>query len=142
MEDEDESKYKGTFLQFLKAGEPVYIYPPFLLNDAHGVSQRLRYSNSGSYSLDKSMSAIDLQRTKAFPENIEFDVLLTFKGNPSGNLVRSVTPTATNLTVNQHHSFVKLPDNNYNKRKFDPRSGSIEKQKKYRVRIDCFPQEE
>ena len=97
---------------------------PFLLNDAHGVSQRLRYSNSGSYSLDKSMSAIDLQRTKAFPENIEFDVLLTFKGNPSGNLVRSVTPTATNLTVNQHHSFVKLPDNNYNKRKFDPRSGS------------------
>ena len=97
---------------------------PFLLNDAHGVSQRLRYSNSGSYSLDKSMSAIDLQRTKAFPENIEFDVLLTFKGTPSGNLVRSVTPTATNLTVNQHHSFVKLPDNNYNKRKFDPRSGS------------------
>ena len=41
---------------------------PFLLNDAHGVSQRLRYSNSGSYSLNKSMSAIDLDRTKAFPE--------------------------------------------------------------------------
>jgi len=97
---------------------------PFLLNDAHGVSQRLRYSNSGSYSLNKSMSAIDLDRTKAFPKNIEFDVLLTFTGNPSGNLVRSVTPTASNLTVNQHHSFVKLPDDNYNKRKFDPRSGS------------------
>ncbi|MDG2476018.1 MAG: zinc-dependent metalloprotease [Flavobacteriaceae bacterium] len=97
---------------------------PFLINDAHGVSQRLRYSNSGSYSLNKSMSAIDLERTKAFPENIEFDVLLTFTGNPSGNLVRSVTPTASNLTVNQHHSFVKLPDNNYKKRKFDPRTGS------------------
>ena len=97
---------------------------PFLLNDAHGVSQRLRFSNSGSYSLNKSMSAIDLERTKAFPDNIEFDVLLTFTGNPSGNLVRSVTPTASNLTVNQHHSFVKLPDDNYNKRKFDPRSGS------------------
>ena len=97
---------------------------PFLLNDAHGVSQRLRYSNSGSYSLNKSMSAIDLERTKAFPKNIEFDVLLTFTGNPSGNLVRSVTPTASNLTVNQHHSFVQLPDDNYNKRKFDPRSGS------------------
>ena len=70
------------------------------------------------------MSAIDLDRTKAFPKNIEFDVLLTFTGNPSGNLVRSVTPTASNLTVNQHHSFVELPDNNYKKRKFDPRSGS------------------
>ena len=97
---------------------------PFLLNDAHGVSQRLRFSNSGSYSLNKSMSAVDLKRTKAFPDNIEFDVLLTFTGNPSGSLVRSVTPTPSNLTVNQHHSFVKLPDDNYNKRKFDTRSGS------------------
>ena len=96
----------------------------FLIRDAHGVSQRLRYSNSGSYTLNKSMSAIDLDRTKAFPKNIEFDVLLTFTGNPSGNLVRSVTPTASNLTVNQHHSFIELPDNNYKKRKFDPRSGS------------------
>ena len=96
----------------------------FLIRDAHGVSQRLRYSNSGSYTLNKSMSAIDLDRTKAFPKNIEFDVLLTFTGNPSGNLVRSVTPTASNLTVNQHHSFVELPDNNFKKRKFDPRSGS------------------
>ena len=96
----------------------------FLISDAHGVSQRLKYSNSGSYTLNKSMSAIDLDRTKAFPKNIEFDVLLTFTGNPLGNLVRSVTPTASNLTVNQHHSFVELPDNNYKKRKFDPRSGS------------------
>ena len=97
---------------------------PFLINDAHGVSSRLRYSNSGSYSLNKSMSAVDLDRTKAFPKNIEFDVLLTFTGIPSGNLVRSVTPTASNITVNQHHSFVELPDNKYQKRKFDPRSGS------------------
>ena len=97
---------------------------PFLINDAHGVSLRLKYLKSGSYTLNKSMSAIDLERTKSFPENIEFDVLLTFTGNPSGNLVRSVTPTASNLTVNQHHSFVKLPDNNFYKRKFDPRSGS------------------
>ena len=97
---------------------------PFLINDAHGVSQRLKSSNAGSYSLNKSMSAIDLERTKAFPKNIEFDVILTFTGSPAGNLVRSVTPTASNLTVNQHHSFVELPDNNYIKRKFDPRSGS------------------
>ncbi len=97
---------------------------PFLINDAHGVSSRLKYSNSGIYSLNKSMSAIDLDRTKAFPKNIEFDVLLTFTGTPSGNLVRSVTPTPSNLTVNQHHSFVELPDDKYQKRKFDPRSGS------------------
>jgi hypothetical protein len=71
-----------------------------------------------------SKSAIDLERTKAFPKNIEFDVMLTFIGNPKGSLLRNVTPTPSNLTVNQHHSFIQLPDNNYKKRRFDPRSGS------------------
>ena len=97
---------------------------PFILQDAHGVSLRLKNSNSGSYSLDLSKSAIDLERTKAFPKNIEFDVMLTFIGNPKGSLVRNVTPTPSNLTVNQHHSFIQLPDDNYKKRRFDPRSGS------------------
>ena len=97
---------------------------PFILQDAHGVSLRLKNRNSGSYSLDLSKSAIDLERTRAFPKNIEFDVMLTFVGNPIGSLVSSVTPTPSNLTVNQHHSFIQLPDNNYKKRRFDPRSGS------------------
>ena len=97
---------------------------PFILQDVHGVSIRLKNSSSGSYSLDILKSAIDLERTKAFPKNIEFDVMLTFTGNPKGSLVRSVTPTPSNLTVNQHHSFIQLPDNNYMKRGFDPRSGS------------------
>ena len=97
---------------------------PFILQDVHGVSIRLKNSSSGSYSLDLLKSAIDLERTKAFPKNIEFDVMLTFTGNPKGSLVRSVTPTPSNLTVNQHHSFIQLPDNNYMKRGFDPRSGS------------------
>ena len=96
----------------------------FILQDAHGVSSRLKNSSSGSYSLDLSKSAIDLERTKAFPKNIEFDVMLTFIGNPKGSLVRNVTPTPSNLTVNQHHSFIQLPDNKYEKRRFDPRSGS------------------
>ena len=34
-----------------------------------------------SYSLDASRSAVNLERTKAFPRNTELDVLLTFTGN-------------------------------------------------------------
>lgn len=98
---------------------------PFLMQDTHGVSNRLRGSGEGSYSLDKSKSAMWLPRTKAFPKNIEFDVLLTFSGQPTGRNLRSVTPTASLVTVNQHHSFVELPDNNYQPREFDPRSGAI-----------------
>ena len=48
----------------------------FLMQDAHGVAQRLKSSKQGNYSVDKSRSAISLGRTKNFPDNSEFDVLL------------------------------------------------------------------
>ena len=95
-----------------------------LMEDAHGVSQRLARAQQGNYRVDKSRSAISLPRTKAFPKNVEFDVLLTFTGQPKGGLIRSVTPSPKAVTVHQHHSFVALPDNNYTPRRFDPRSGA------------------
>ncbi|KOY52768.1 zinc-dependent metalloprotease [Polaribacter dokdonensis] len=98
----------------------------FFMRDAHGVARSLARQNQGNYSLDKSRSAFNLERTKSFPKNSEFDVLLTFKGSPRGYNIRSVTPDASAVTVNQHHSFVELPDGNYQPRKFDPRSGSYQ----------------
>ncbi|MDC1464416.1 zinc-dependent metalloprotease [Polaribacter sp.] len=96
----------------------------FFMRDAHGVVNTLERNKQGSYSLDASKSAFHLERTKAFPRNVEFDVLLTFKGTPKGYNIRSVTPDASLVTVHQHHSFVELPDNNYKPRKFDTRSGA------------------
>ena len=98
---------------------------PFLMQDAHGVSQRLKRSKQGSYSVDKSRSAVSLARTKNFPKNSEFDVLLTFQGSPQGGLIRSVTPSPNSVSVHQHHSFVQLPEVAFEQRKFDPRSGAI-----------------
>ncbi|MDC6364515.1 MULTISPECIES: zinc-dependent metalloprotease [Flavobacteriaceae] len=96
----------------------------FLMRDAHGVSSRLKSRKQGSYSLDKSKSALAFDRTKAFPKNVEFDVTLTFKGNPTGDWIKSVTPVPNLVTVAQHHSLIELPDDNYKKRVFDPRCGS------------------
>ena len=96
----------------------------FLLEDRHGIIKRLVDRNQGKYAIDKSKSSINLDRTKAFEKNIEFDVLLTFTGNAEGNFIKSVTPSPDNITVYQHHSFIELPDNNYKSRIFDPRSGS------------------
>ncbi|RZV62754.1 MAG: DUF5117 domain-containing protein [Flavobacteriaceae bacterium] len=98
---------------------------PFLMQDAHGVANRLKRSKEGNYSIDASKSALSLERTKAFPKNVEFEALLTFKGQPTGNKLRSVSPTASLVTVIQHHSFVELPDGNYTPREFDVRSGAI-----------------
>ncbi len=96
----------------------------FLMRDAHGVSNRLKNTKQGTYNLDISKSALAFERTKAFPKNIEFDVTLTFKGNPTGEWIQSVAPNPSLVTVAQHHSFIELPDDGYEKREFDPRCGS------------------
>ena len=107
-----------------KNGTYVIDITDFLMQDAHGVAERLKRTNQGSYTLDKSKSAFALDRTKAFPKNIEFDVTLTFKGEPKGGYIRSVAPNASLITVAEHHSFIELPDDNFKEREFDPRSGS------------------
>ena len=95
----------------------------FLLRDAHNVAGRLKRSKQGNYRLDKKRSAMNLDRTKNFPQNTEWDVLLTFEGEPQGGWVRSVTPSPEAVSVQQHHSFIQLPDAGYTPREYDPRSG-------------------
>lgn len=114
----------GFVIKETNQGKYLVDATSFFMRDAHGVQGRLSSRKQGSYSLDKSRSAISLERTKAFPKNVEFDVMLTFKGTPKSYNIRSVTPTASLITVNQHHSFIELPDGSYKPRKFDPRSGS------------------
>ncbi len=110
-----------------KTGSGNYLIDitPFLLQDAHGVSDRLKRGNHGSFSLDQTRSVLSMERTRAFPDNVEFEALLTFKGEAKSRTLRDVLPSSNAISVIQHHSFVKLPDNNYEKRIFDPRSGAI-----------------
>ncbi|MCB0642996.1 MAG: DUF5117 domain-containing protein, partial [Phaeodactylibacter sp.] len=96
---------------------------PLLLSDAHGVAQSLKSSKQGSYSLEESRSAVYLPRSKNFPKNTELEATLTFLGQPEGSYIRSVTPTPSAVTVRMHHSFIELPDANYEPRAFDPRCG-------------------
>ncbi len=95
----------------------------FFIRDAHGVSKRLKQSNEGTYSLDKSRSVFNLEGSRNFPENTELDFWISFKGEAKGREIYSVSPDADNITVRQHHSFVQLPDDNFQPRKFDPRAG-------------------
>ena len=95
---------------------------PFLMRDAHGVSTRLKKGKEGTYKLDKSKSALWNERTKNFPDNSEFEVMLTFVGEPTGKYIKTIAPNQNNLTVRQHHSFVRLPDDEYTTRAFHPYS--------------------
>ena len=115
----------GFKIENRTGGKFIIDFSPFLLQDAHGVIDSLSSKNEGNYTLDLSKSALSLERTKAFPKNVEFEALLTFKGDPKGKNIKSVSPTPSLVSVIQHHSFIELPDDNYKKRKFDPRSGAI-----------------
>jgi len=113
----------GFVIKEEKNGNYLVDATSFFLRDGHDVIGRLARNGEGNYRLDKTRSAFNLDRTKAFPKNIEVDVLLTFTGKPTGNYLSSVTPNAKAVTVYQHYSFVELPDNHYKPRVFDTRSG-------------------
>lgn len=101
-------------------------FTPFLMQDKHGVADRLKLAKQGVYKIDKTKSAIELDHTKSFPKNSEFEALLTFSGKPTGKLITSgVSPDPSLVSVIQHHSFVELPDDEYKPREFDPRSGAL-----------------
>ena len=98
-------------------------FTPFLLRDSHNLGEKLGDLDQGNYNLDESRSAIYLPNTKSFPENTEFEATITVTGKARGAEIRSVTPDPHAVTVRMHHSFIKLPDNNYKPRRFDVRSG-------------------
>jgi hypothetical protein len=114
----------GFKIEYTRNGSYFIDLTDFLMQDAHGVLKRLAQAKQGTYSLDKSKSSLALERTKSFPKNTEFEARLTFAGNGTGAEIRSVAPNADNVTVVEHHSFIELPDNNYQPRLFDPRSGA------------------
>ena len=97
----------------------------FLLSDVMGVVNRLRSMHQGNYSLDASRSALYLPATKNFPLNTEIEATVSFVNNEgqAGDFVRSVSPSPGAITLRIHHSFVQLPDRNYQPRVFDPRAG-------------------
>ena len=113
----------GFDVEAREGGRVLIDITNFLLQDAHGVAQRLQSAGQGSYSPDLSRSAIYLPGTFNFPKNSEFEATLTFTGTGAGAWLRSVVPTPESVTVRLHHSFVQLPDDGYQPRNFDPRSG-------------------
>ena len=96
----------------------------FFLRDARDVTGTISGRDQGNFSLDKSRSAFYLDNTKAYPENVEVESILTFTSSNPGRLVNSVAATGGSVTLRQHHSLVKLPDDNFAVRYADSRIGT------------------
>jgi hypothetical protein len=97
----------------------------FFVRDAHGVADRLKRVGEGNFKVDDSRSAIYLPRTKAFPDNTEVEAMVTLLGDPTGRHLPTVMPDRKALTVHIHHSFIRLPDDNYEPLPYEPQTGVI-----------------
>ncbi|HYN81528.1 MAG TPA: zinc-dependent metalloprotease [Gemmatimonadaceae bacterium] len=96
----------------------------FVMRDWNDVTGTLTANNEGTYAVARDRSSVYRPYTKAFPDNSEIDVALTFvtTGKP-GQTVASIVPEGRSFTLRQHLSFVRLPDSNYRPRVLDPRTG-------------------
>ncbi|MEL6821630.1 MAG: zinc-dependent metalloprotease [Calditrichota bacterium] len=116
----------GSFPIIAQTGKSVLVdATSFIVRDVHHVSRTLRSTRQGNFSLDSKRSAVYPDGLRSFPENSEIEALLTFAGQNPGQYVQQVTPTPEAISVRVRHSFIELPDETYQPRLFDPRSGYI-----------------
>lgn len=95
----------------------------FLIQDFHGVADRLAQLKQGRFNVDKSKSAFYQTNSKVFPLNTELEASVTFSGSGAGKYLRSVSPDSHHFSIRFHHTFAHLPDDNYQPRIFHPKSG-------------------
>lgn len=95
----------------------------FTQQDFHNVAGTLKSNKQGHFSIDKSRSVINWKNSKSFPNNTELSAIVTFKGEPGGRFLSSVTPDARYVSIKFRHSFIALPDEGYQARRFHPYSG-------------------
>lgn len=98
----------------------------FLTRDVLDAADRLT-DDSGKprFKLDKDLSITDLDATKVFPDNLEFEARETFASDKPGPEVENIAPDPKLFTLIVHHSLVKLPPPGYTPRRFDPRVGGF-----------------
>ena len=108
---------------------------PLLTSDLHGIAPAmgggpgiagaLKAAGQGDYALDPARSAALPEAARSFPDNSEFEALLTFAGDGAGEFVNQVAVDASALTLRQHLSFVRLPPSGFVPRAFHPASGGF-----------------
>ncbi len=94
-----------------------------LISDPHGVVARLKTTEQGDYSLDAKRSLALAEAFRTFPDNAEFEALVTFSGAGEGPVLQQVAADPRSISLRQRWSFVRLPEPGYTPRRYHPASG-------------------
>src|SRR5688500_2258547 len=95
----------------------------FFVSDVFTVAGSIRAARNGSVRIDRERSFIDAANTRSFPGNTEIRAVLSYASDEPGQDLRRYAPDGRSVTLQQHHSFVRLPANPLPVRKYDPRAG-------------------
>jgi hypothetical protein len=102
-------------------------FTSYLTGDRHGVTRLLENSRQGKYAIDAARSLALTDEARSFPDNSEFEAVLTFAGSgPQDDAPRYVYDVAmdpASLSLRQHISLVRLPEPGYRRRPYHPYSG-------------------
>ncbi len=126
----DES-FADSFIASLKveaegSGGVLVDMTDFLERDGMSIVQHLKGRGQGSFTIAKDLSFVDVKNSFAFPDNVEIDAFLTLSSKEPGEEVATTAANGRDVTLIQHHSFVRLPEPGFEPRIADPRMGAIE----------------
>ncbi|MHA7872744.1 MAG: DUF5117 domain-containing protein, partial [Hyphococcus sp.] len=108
-------------------GELLVDISSFLTRDALNVRGVLKdHPEGGDFSIADDRTAPDFSQVLVFPDNVEFDAFLTLTSGAPKSEVVATAADGRAITLVQHHSLVRLPDDGFRSRMFDPRSGAID----------------
>ena len=96
----------------------------FLLSDVWNVIGTASEAGLGDLELDRDRSFIAEEHTYAFPSNTEVRATLTYTSDEPHALFQQHAPDGRSVTLQQHHSFVPVPDPPLAQRHYDPRTGN------------------
>lgn len=107
-----------------EGGRLVVDATDFVMRDWNDVGATLQRGQEGAYAVARDRSSVFKPYTRAFVDNTEIDIALTFAAAAqSGRIVGSIVPDGKALTLRQHITLLRLPDGNFRPRAIDPRVG-------------------
>ena len=119
--------WSGEILGTGPEGELLVDLSTYLTRDTMNVRATLKqHPKGGAFQVSKDLSMPDVSAALAFPDNVEFDAFLTLTSDEPKAEVWATAADARSVTLVQHTSLVRLPDDGYTPRMFDPRSGAID----------------
>jgi hypothetical protein len=96
----------------------------FLLGDTD-ILPALKLARMGDWKQDVARSALNFERSGAFPRNSEIEATLTFTSENPPRSISMVLPDGHTMSLRWHHTFLKLPEPGFTPRPLDPRIGFI-----------------